>query len=268
MEYRNKVVVVTGAGAGIGQQVALQALGRGARVAAVDLRQEGLDETAARGNAGDRLATFAVDVTDREAVEALPGKVEAALGPADVVIHCAGIIQPFVKLAYLDYPAIERVVNVNLWGTIYVAKAFLPVLLGRPEAHIALVSSMGGFVPFPGQTIYGATKAGVKLMAEGLYAELLETGVGVSVVMPGAVATNISANSGVDAPIAGGDAEAASYRATSPEDAGRIILDGIADGDLHVFVGRDARTMNILNRLAPRRSTNLIYRQMKGMLGD
>ncbi|HLV91416.1 MAG: SDR family oxidoreductase [Acidimicrobiales bacterium] len=266
MRFEDKVVVVTGAGAGIGQQVTLQALGRGARVAAVDLRQEGLDETTTKADAGDRLATFAVDVTDRSAVEALPARIAETLGDVDAVIHCAGIIQPFVPLADLDYPAIERVVNVNLWGTIHIAKAFLPTLISRPEAHIALVSSMGGFIPFPGQTIYGATKAGVKLMAEGLYAELLETNVGVSVIMPGAVATNISENSGVDAPIAGGDAETAKVRSTSPEDAGRIILDGIESDDLHIFVGRDSRMMNVLNRLAPRRSTHLIYRQMKDLL--
>jgi short-subunit dehydrogenase len=141
----------------------------------------------------DRLATFTVDVTDRPAVEALPAQIANQLGAVDGLIHCAGIIQPFVVLNELDYDAIERVVNVNLWGTIYVTKAFLPTLLERPEAHIALVSSMGGFLPVPGQTIYGATKAGVKLMSEGLYAELLETNVGVSAVMPGAVGTNITA---------------------------------------------------------------------------
>src|SRR5690554_1854579 len=76
----------------------------------------------------------------------------------------------------------------------------------------------------------------------------------------------ISENSGVDAPIAGGDAETAKVRSTSPEDAGRIILDGIESDDLHIFVGRDSRMMNVLNRLAPRRSTHLIYRQMKDLL--
>ena len=73
-------------------------------------------------------------------------------------------------------------------------------------------------------------------------------------------------NSGVDAPIAGGDAETAKVRSTSPEDAGRIILDGIESDDLHIFVGRDSRMMNVLNRLAPRRSTHRIYKQMKDLL--
>ncbi len=107
-----------------------------------------------------------------------------------------------MKLNDLDYEAIERVLDVNLYGTIHVVKAFLPHLLERPVAHLANVSSMGGFLPVPGQTIYGASKAAVKLMTEGLYAELLETNVAVTFVMPGAVSTDITANSGVDVPVA------------------------------------------------------------------
>jgi short-subunit dehydrogenase len=139
------------------------------------------------------------------------------------------------------------------------------VLLERPVAHIANVSSMGGFLPVPGQTIYGATKAGVKLMTEGLYAELLETNVGVSVVMPGAVATDIATNSGVDV----GDmtVDESDYPTTSAEDAARIILDGIEKDRLHIFVGRDSLMMNAFSRTAPRRATHMIYRQMKELLG-
>jgi NAD(P)-dependent dehydrogenase (short-subunit alcohol dehydrogenase family) len=265
VRFSGKVVVVTGGGSGMGRQVVLQALGRGARVAAADIRSESLDETARLADAGDQLTTHTVDVTDREATEALPERVISEHGAVDGLIHCAGIIQPFVRLNDLDYDAIDRVINVNLYGTIYMVKAFLPHLLERPVAHVANVSSMGGFLPVPGQTIYGATKAGVKLMTEGLYAELLETNVGVSVVMPGAVATDIATNSGVDV----GDmtVEESDYPTTSAENAARIILDGIEKDRLHIYVGRDSRMMNLANRVAPRQSTHLIYRQMKDLLG-
>lgn len=264
MKLADKIVVVTGAGSGIGRQVALQALGRGARVAAVDLRQEGLDETAGLAAAVTELVTFQADVTDRAAVEALPQKITESLGAPDAIIHCAGIIQPFVKIAELEYSAIERVVAVNLWGTIHMVKAFLPGLLERPEAHVALVSSMGGYLPVPGQAVYGATKAAVKLLGEALYAETLDTNVDVSVIMPGAVGTNITAHSGVEAPVGGEDAS--QHKVTSAEDAGRIILDGIESDDLHIFVGRDALTMNLLSRAAPKRATHLIQKQMKDLL--
>jgi short-subunit dehydrogenase len=86
----------------------------------------------------------------------------------DGLINNAGIIHPFVKLNDLSCEAIVRVVNAIFYGTLYMTKSLLPHLPGEPEAHIVNVSSMGGFVPVPGQTIYGATKAAVKLMTEGL----------------------------------------------------------------------------------------------------
>ena len=200
MKVRSRVIVVTGAGSGMGRELTLALLRRGARVAAVDVRAEGLEETAVLAVAGERLSTHVLDITDRIACEALPDEVIAHHGSVDGLINNAGIIQPFVTIEDLDYATIERVLNVNLMGTIHMVKAFLPHLKARPEAHIANVSSMGGFLPVPGQVMYGASKAAVKLLTEGLYAELLDTNVGVSVIMPGAVATNITQNSGVSAP--------------------------------------------------------------------
>ncbi|HJQ91619.1 MAG TPA: SDR family oxidoreductase [Acidimicrobiia bacterium] len=268
MDLAHKVVVVTGGGNGIGQQVVLELLRREARVAAVDVREESLNETTKLAAAADRLATFVVDITDRAATEALPEKVVAAHGAVDGLINVAGIIQPFVKLNELEYDVIERVIIVNLYGTIHMVKAFLPHLLERPVAHIANVSSMGGFLPVPGQTIYGASKAAVKLMTEGLYAELLDTNVGVSVVFPGAVATEITSNSGVEIPGGIPSEEEIRARTTSPKEAATIILDGISEDQLQIFVGRDSRMMNVLNRVSPKRSTHLIYKQMKDLLSS
>lgn len=265
MKVAGKVVVVTGGGNGIGRQVVLELLRRGARVAAVDLRQDGLDETVGLAHAGDRLATFQVDVTDAEAVADLPARVAGALGEADALVNVAGIIQPFVTLMDLDDAAIRRVLDVNLYGTIHMVRAFLPGLVRRPVAHVANVSSMGGFLPVPGQTVYGASKAAVKLLTEGLYAELLDTHVGVTAVFPGAVRTEITEHSGVDVP---GDADASSSRMpmTEPDAAARMIVDGIEGNRFHVFVGRDARMLDLLVRVAPRLATRFIQRQMKGLL--
>lgn len=266
MRVQGKVLVVSGGGSGIGRQLVLELLSRGASVAAADIRQEGLDETSKLADAGDRLATFIVDVSDRAAVEALPAEVIEAFGSVDGYISNAGIIQPFVKLNDLDYDSIARVINVDLYGAIHMAKAFLPYLLKRPVAHIANVSSMGGFFPFPGQTIYGAAKAGVKLLTEGLYTELLETNVGVSCVMPGAVATDIATNSGVQVEMSEEAAAESRMPTTSAEDAARIIVDGIESDDFHIFVGRDSRMMNLASRVAPRQAARYIYRQMKDLL--
>jgi short-subunit dehydrogenase len=265
LKFSDKVVTVTGGGNGIGRQVVLELLRRGARVAAVDMRRESLDETATLADAGEKLSTHVVDITDRTATEALPAAVLDAHGAVDGVINVAGIIQPFVLLNDLDYDVIERVINVNLYGTIHVDKAFLPHLLERAEAHLANVSSMGGYLPVPGQTIYGASKAAVKLLTEGLYAELLDSNVSVSIVFPGPVSTGITDNSGVEIP--GGEAAAENSRipTISPEEAASILLDGLEEDQLHIYLGRMASLMNVANRVAPKRSTHLIYRQMKSL---
>ena len=268
MKPSGKVFVVTGAGSGMGRQVTLELLRRGARVAAVDVREASLQETSSLATGGkDALATYVVNVTDRAAVEALPGAVVERFGSVDGLINCAGIIQPFVRLNELDYTAIDRVFDVNWRGTLYMTKTFLPLLLQRPEGHIVNISSMGGFLPVPGQTAYGASKAAVKLMTEGLHSELAGTAVHVTVVFPGAVATNISANSGVAIP---GMAETSSRRAASvyPADrAARDILDGMERNRFRVLVGSDARLLDRLYRLSPRRATAFIAGQMKDLLG-
>jgi NAD(P)-dependent dehydrogenase (short-subunit alcohol dehydrogenase family) len=268
VKVSSKVIVVVGGGNGIGRQVVLELLRRGARVAAVDLRQESLDETVALAGAGDRLATFQLDISDRDAVATLPPKVIEALGDVDGLINVAGIIQPFVRLNDLDYDAIERVINVNLYGTLHTVKAFLPGLLERPVAHVANVSSMGAFLPVPGQTIYGASKAAVKLMTEGLYSELLDTNVGVTLILPGAVSTDITGNSGVASPGSAEARENSKMRTTSPEDAAKTIVDGIEADRFHVYVGRDSSMMNKFSRIAPRRATHLIQSKMKDLLGS
>ncbi len=266
MKLSSKTIVITGGGSGIGRALTLAALSRGARVAAVDLRAEGLKETAALANAGDRLSTHVADITDRAAVAALPDAVAKAHGGIDGLINNAGVIQPFVPVSDLTLDQIDRLMTINLTGPINVTKAFLPVLLARPEAHIANVSSMGGFIPFPGQTIYSAAKAAVKLLTEGLYAELLDTNVGVSVIMPGAVATNISVNSGVDMGAMGATDSKAASRALPAENAAKIILDGIEAGRLHILVGKDAKMLNKLVRIAPAWAIRFIQKQMKSLL--
>jgi short-subunit dehydrogenase len=269
MRADGKTLVVTGGGSGIGQALVLELLNRGARVAALDIREPGLLQTAElAGAASDRLSTHVADISDRKAVETLPAAVVAAHGQVDGLINCAGIIQPFVRFNDLSYEVIDRVMNVNLYGPINMTKAFLPHLLERPGAHLVNVSSMGGFVPVPGQTMYGATKAAVMLLTEGLHSELVGTCVRVTVVFPGAVATNISKNSGVDIPgeSSGGKTSHKAAKITQPGDAAKIIVDGMERDAPRVMVGSDARMMDRLTRLAPNWAATLIYKQMRRLL--
>ncbi len=268
MKVQNKIVVVTGGGNGIGRELVLNLLSRGSRVAAVDINRTLLEETVElSGDKKEKLTTHIVNITDKGSVEALPDQIISQHGAVDGIINNAGIIQPFVRLKDLSYEAIERVMNVNFYGTLYMTKAFLPHLLRRPEAHITNISSMGGFLPVPAQTIYGASKAAVKLFTEGLHSELMSTNVMVTVVFPGAIATNIAANSGVRSSLKMGNGQRA-IKMLAPTEAAQIIINGIEQNRYRILVGSDAKFMDFINRLNPRYAAELIYKQMKGLLPE
>ena len=266
MRVEGKVIVLTGAGSGIGRELALKLLAKGAQIAGVDVNAVSIAET--KRLAGRKSCEFegiTADITDRNAVEQLPKLVQARFGTVDGVINNAGIIQPFLPLINLDYTTIDRLLSVNLLGTLYVLKAFVPHLMTRPEAHVVNLSSMGGFVPVPGQTIYCAAKAAVKLMSEGLASELLNTNITVTVVFPGAVATNIAGNSGIETR---SDACRENGRAKPllAIKAAEIILSAIERNAHHVYVGRDSSVMNILSRLSPSFAARAVAKKMNGLL--
>lgn len=267
MKVAGKVMVVTGAGGGIGRELVLNLLSKGARVAAVDISKAALEETV-RQSAGKSglISTHLVNLTERAAVEALPEQVIREHGSVDGIINNAGIIHPFVNVNELSYDKIKQVMDINFYGTLYMVKTFLPYLLARPVAHIANVSSMGGFLPVPGQTIYGASKAAVKLLTEGLRAELKDTNVKVTVVFPGGVSTNIMQNSGLEnAPSKEMSKEQVSQLLT-PSKAAELIIDGIETDRYRVLAGKDSRMMDKLYRLNPRRAAELIADKMKDLV--
>lgn len=270
MKVQNKVIVVTGGGSGIGRELVLQLVQRGARVAALDINETTLNETLQMaGELGKNISTHVVNIADREAVEALPEKVIAAHGSVDGVINNAGIIQQFIKVNDLPYNQIERIMNINFYGVLYMIKSFLPHLLKRPQAHIVNLSSMGAFLPVPGQSLYGATKAAVKLLTEALNSELLATNVRVTLVMPGAISTNIMVNSGLltKAEMEKREKEAKGGMKTTPAKvAAQTILDGMEKDKYHVLIGPDAKLMGLLTRISPKAAAKLIYKQMGGLL--
>lgn len=251
----------------MGRELTIQLVGKGARVAIADINEENMAETAKIAGQ-DKVSTHVLNIADRAAVESFPEKVIAAHGQVDAIINNAGIIQPFVDVNELDYDRIERVMNVNFYGTLYMCKSFLPYLLQRPEAHIANVSSMGGFIPFPGQTFYGASKAAVKLLTEGLYAELMDSNVHVTVIHPGAVNTNITSNSGVHSAAmeAAQKDETASKLAMSADKAAAEMISGIEKNSFRVLVGKDAAVLDTLYRIMPKKAVRFIVKQMKKRL--
>jgi short-subunit dehydrogenase len=267
MIIKDKVFVVTGGGSGMGRELVLQLVAKGAKVAVVDINEETMNETIKLAGCNEQcISAHKVNVADKQAVDSLPEAVLLKHGTVDGLINNAGIIQPFVKFNDLQFTDIERVLNINLYGVLYMTRAFLPYLLDRPVASITNISSMGGFLPVPGQTIYGASKAAVKLFTEGLNSELMDTNVSVTVVFPGAIGTNIAANSGVS--IGNMDnAKAAKHKVLAAEQAAAIIIDAIEKNKFHVLVGSDAKFMDVIYRLNPKRAAGFIYKQMRDLLG-
>ena len=269
MKVKNKVIVVTGGGSGIGRELVLSLLQRGSRVAALDINQDALLETMelAGPDKRERLSLHVINISEKTSIDQLPGQILERHGQVDGIINNAGIIQPFVKLNNLDQEVVQRLFNINFFGPYYMIRAFLPHLMERPSAHIVNVSSMGGFLPVPGQTIYGATKAALKLMTEGLISELADTNVHVSVVYPGAIQTNITANSGIDVPGASSGKEK-KFKAMDAALAAGQMIEGMEKGKERMFIGKDSKMMDLLYRLSPGYAARLIAKNMKSLLNS
>ncbi|TFB46722.1 SDR family NAD(P)-dependent oxidoreductase [Cryobacterium tagatosivorans] len=269
MIISNKVFVVTGGGNGIGRDVVLALVRKGARVAAVDLSEAGLAETMSLAGAfGDHVSSHVVNIADRAAVEALPDAVMEAHGAVDGLVNVAGIIHRFARVNDLTFDEIDKVMNVNFYGVLNMTKTFLPHLLKRPEGHIATVSSMGAFVPVPGQTAYGASKAAVKLLMEGLNSELLDTNVRVTVAFPGAVGTNIAVNSGAMTVEQSKQPSTMKIKMTPSPLAADLVVRAIEKKSYHAFIGSDSKMMDKLSRIMPERAAKIIYSQMRSLLSN
>lgn len=265
MQLRGKVVAIKGAGSGIGRALALASARAGAHLAGFDKNREAMDETAALVRAaGGRCLSFEGDVTRLEDAQAFLAAILAEHGAVDVLVNNAGIIQPFVPFAQLTLPQVERVFRVNWYGVLHMTHVFLPELAKRGEAGLVNVSSMGGFCPVPGQGIYGATKAAVKLFSESLALELRGTGITVTTVFPGAVRTNITANApDISEAEKKRQAESPSEFGLTPDAAAAKILRAVERGRERVFVGADSSVFDTLTRLAPRRAGDLMAMLMK-----
>ncbi|NCB35848.1 MAG: SDR family oxidoreductase [Clostridia bacterium] len=266
-DLSGKTLIVTGAGSGLGRELALQLAVKGVRVAACDIRGDALEETRSMCAKPEMMRNYVLDVADPGKTSAFPAAVRSDMGALHGIINNAGIIQPFVRFAQLSPAAVDRVMNINFLGALNLTRAVLPLLDMDTDNFIVNVSSMGGFLPVPGQSVYGASKAALRLFTEALYGEFKGTRLHVSIVFPGAMATGIAKNSLEDQPGMQLDEKSGiKIKMTSaPVAAGRLI-EGMEAGKLRIFVGKDARMMDRLYRLMPVKAINLMAGRIKGML--
>ena len=253
--FAGKVAVVTGAGSGIGQALAVE-LGRsGAHVAISDVDTEGLAVTEERLKAiGTHVKCDRLDVTEREAFLLYADAVAEHFGKVNQIYNNAGIayVGDVEVTAFKD---IERVMDVDYWGVVNGTKAFLPHLIASGDGHVVNVSSIFGLFAVPGQAAYNSAKFAVRGFTEALNQEMTMAGhpVRVTTVHPGGIKTaimrNATAADGVDRTNLTEFFDN-KLTMTTPEKAAKVILGGVRKKKARVLIGPDAIALDLIVRLA------------------
>lgn len=191
-QVAGRTAFITGGGSGVALGQAKVFAAAGCKVAIADVRQDHLDEAMAYFSRTDcEVMSVKLDITDRAAYAAAADEVEARLGPVSLLFNTAGvsIFGPLQKATYDDW---DWQMTVNVGGVINGIQTFLPRMIERGQGgHIVNTASMSAFVALPGTGIYCTTKMAVRGLTECLAMELEETDIGVSLLCPGAVNTNI-----------------------------------------------------------------------------
>ncbi|ORA24624.1 SDR family NAD(P)-dependent oxidoreductase [Mycobacterium aquaticum] len=252
--FAGKVAVVTGAGSGIGQALAVE-LGRaGAKLAISDIDIDGLADTERRLKAiGAPVKADHLDVTEREEFLAYADQVKQHFGTVNQIYNNAGIgYAGDIQVA--RFKDIERVMDVNFWGVVNGTKAFLPHLIASGDGHVINVSSVFGLFSLPGQAAYNSAKFAVRGFTEALRQEMMLAGhpVKVTAVHPGGIKTSIARNAimadGIDAELVAANFDK-QFARTSPQRAAQLILNAVHKDKARVLVGPDAKFLDLVVRV-------------------
>lgn len=262
----DKVVVITGAGSGIGRALALRSARAGALLALSDWDGVGLAGTVGlvEQAGATKVRHDVVDVSDRAAVAAWAAGVVEEFGRVNLVVNNAGV-SATGDFADLDYDDLDWIVGINFWGVVHGSKEFLPHLVASGDGALVNISSLFGLVSVPGQSAYNATKYAVRGLTEAIREEMLvdDHPVTVTCVHPGGIRTGISRHgrkaAGLDAARMDElfDTKLAKM---SPDRAAEIILDGALAGKPRVLVGLDAHLIHQFARIAGARYQDVVAR--------
>jgi len=253
--FAGKVAVVTGAGSGMGAELAVQLGRHGASVAISDVDTEGLAVTEGRLKAiGAPVKSDRLDVAERESFLLYADDVKNHFGKVNQIYNNAGIaFSGDVEIT--QFKDIERVMDVDYWGVVNGTKAFLPHLIASGDGHVINTSSVFGLFSVPGQAAYNSAKFAVRGFTEALRQEMILAGypVKVTTVHPGGIKTAIARKAttaeGLDAATMAEWFDTKMAR-TSSERAAEIILDGVAKGKAKVLVGADAKILDAFVRVS------------------
>ena len=255
MELNGRNVVITGGSQGIGEQLAERFAAAGANVLVVARNQAKLSAIADRIG-GDYLVA---DLTDEAEVDRLIPTCLERLGHIDVLVNNAGI-EDSDAFVHVDRSRLRAIARLNFEAAVLLTRDVLPHMLQRGEGHLVQMSSITGAITFPGAVAYGGTKAGLTHMAEGLRDELEGAGIGLTVVAPGPVDTDmwnrVEDNEGYTLPVLRRLQSLHLVAKVSPAAVARDVVRGVESERPHVRPGRVYGPMHVLNNLG-RRMTRL-----------
>jgi NADP-dependent 3-hydroxy acid dehydrogenase YdfG len=246
-----QVAAITGAARGIGRATAQAFLREGMKVAIGDLDYATARETAKE--LGHGTVAFQLDVTQRASVKDFLDGVEAQLGPIDVLVNNAGIMQVGHTIWEEDDATTQRMIDINVNGVMYGVKEIVPRMLARGRGHVVNIASTAGKGGFPGGGTYCGTKHYVVGLSEALRAELRNTGIEVSCVMPVVVNTELAA----------GLTETRGVKQVQPSDVADEIVSALRDARFDVFVPRSVAGITKVMNLLPRGGREGLSRALK-----
>jgi len=268
LKLSGRTAVVTGAAGGIGRAIAASLARRGCHLALADIDGDSLSHTAAEIAAPDvRVSRHQLDVSDAAAVAAFPQRVMAEHPVVDILVNNAGVAigGSFEQASEADF---EWLFAINFWGVVRMTRAFLPLLHASADGHIVNISSLFGLIAPPGQTAYVASKFAVRGFSESLRHELAETGIGVTVVHPGGVATSIAKRARQPSGFSADETERRTksfeaFLTMPPEIAGETIVRGVEARRPRILVGSDAKRAALIERVMPVAYWNILGRRFK-----
>lgn len=265
----DKVIVITGAGSGIGRHLAIQLAEEGARLALSDINEDNLNETISLANLNSsKYLAKSFDVGDKEAFYTFAEEVDQKFGCAHCIVNNAGVTvaENAESTSYDDF---EWVMNINFWGVVYGTKAFIPLLKKADEACIVNISSVFGFISFPSQSAYNSSKFAVRGFTEALRLELKDTNITPICVHPGGIRTNIMKNARFHTGVIKNQTRNEAMQQferlarTSPEKAAEVIINAIKKKKRRVLIGADATVYDLMARLLPNHYDKLIDKLVK-----
>jgi NADP-dependent 3-hydroxy acid dehydrogenase YdfG len=246
-----QIAAITGAARGIGRATAQAFLREGMKVAIGDLDYATAQDTAAE--LGHGTIALPLNVTERTSVKEFLDDVEEQLGPIDVLVNNAGIMQVGHRIWEEDDATTQRMIDINVNGVMFGVKEIVPRMLARGHGHVVNIASTAGKGGFPGGGTYCGTKHYVVGLSEALRAELRDTGIDVSCVMPVVVNTEL----------ASGLQETRGVKQIEPEDVAAEIVSALQEARFDVFVPRSVAGITKVMNLLPRGGREALSRALK-----